>query len=79
MKDKIQTFKNFIVSDCNSEAYNTCVSFVQNPFGKFIALCGPTATGKTHLMSAIHRAYATNFPNLKVKTATYEDIMSDYI
>lgn len=74
-----QNFENFIVSDCNNIAYKTCMSFLENPYGKFIALHGPTASGKTHLIAAIQKAYSKIFPSFRVKETTYDEMSSDYM
>lgn len=79
MKDDNYTFENFIVSDCNENAYKTCKAFLEEPYGKFVALYGPTATGKTHLLSAISSKYIELYPDNKIEITTYEKFVSEYI
>lgn len=72
-------FDNFIVSDCNVDAYRTCVSFLNDPYGKFIALFGPTASGKTYLLSALRKEYQSKFPDANVRVTTFDKLISAYI
>lgn len=70
---------DFIVSECNKEAYSTCVSFLEDPHGKFIALFGPSSSGKTHLLKNILKEYQTRYPEAKVMKTTCEEIIGEYI
>lgn len=79
MLRELQTFENFIVSDCNEEAYNVCTAFVSEPFGKLVALHGSSSSGKTHLLFATKKAYKDKYPNSRILMATYEEIISEYI
>ena len=47
------TFDNYIVSECNKEAYTACRSIVDDADGRFVALYGPSPCGKTHLLHII--------------------------
>lgn len=72
-------FDNFIVSDCNIDAYKMCVSFLNDPQGKFIALFGPTASGKTYLLSALQKKYHLKCPNANIRATTFDELISEYI
>lgn len=70
---------DFIVSECNEEAYKACVSFLEEPYGKFIALFGPSSSGKTYLLKNVLKEYQKRYPDAKVRKTTCEEIISEYI
>jgi len=70
---------DFIISECNEEAYSACVSFLEDPHRKFIALFGPSSSGKTHLLKTILKEYQTRYPEAKVRKTTCEEIIGEYI
>ena len=76
---KAYTFNNFIVSDCNEKAYNTCVSIVDDAKGRFVVLCGPSGCGKTHLMTATRNAYKQKYPDKSVLVMSANELIERYI
>ena len=80
MNNKVNSiFENYIVSDCNEEAYRTCASFLDDPSGKFIALFGPNLSGKTYLLSSLQKAYQSKFPGAKVHFTTFDELIFEYM
>lgn len=79
MDELNQYFENYIVSDCNKVAYETGLAFLEEPFGKFIALFGPSASGKTFLISKVMNAYQMMHPGAKVRSSSFDEIITDYI
>lgn len=73
------TFNNFIVSACNEEAYNTCVSMIDDTKGRFVVLCGPSGCGKTHLLTAIQNAYKLKYPEKSVLVMSANELIERYI
>lgn len=73
------TFDNFIVSDCNREAYELCRSVADDERGKFILLYGPSSCGKTHLLNAVKSVFQNKYPSKKMLMASYDDIVSRYV
>lgn len=72
------TFDNYIVSECNKEAYTACCSVVDNADGMFVALYGPSPCGKTHLLNAVKYAFQNKYPTRATLATTFEDIISQY-
>ena len=70
---------DFIVSECNEVAYKACVSFLDDPHGKFIALFGPSSSGKTYLFKNVLKEYQIRYPKAKVRKTTCEEIIGEYI
>jgi len=75
----MKTFDNFIVSACNEKAYRASINLINNPQSQFLVLYGPTTCGKTHLLSAIERAFRNSFPSADAYVSTYDDVISKYI
>lgn len=53
------TFDNYIVSECNKEAYTACCSIVDDADGRFVALYGPSPCGvNTAARAALARSFS---------------------
>ena len=73
------TFDNYIVSECNKEAYTACRSIVDDADGRFVALYGPSPCGKTHLLNAVKYAFQNKYPTCAILATTFEDLISQYL
>jgi len=72
-------FDSFIVGDSNVDAYKMCLSLLEENKGRFVAVCGPSSSGKTHLVSAMKSAFQRKFPNKTALMCSYDEIISEYI
>lgn len=74
-----QTFENFLVSGCNAEAFQACTALVENPGGHFLALCGSTASGKSHLLSGVKQAFSQKYPEAKVYFRSLDEALAEFL
>lgn len=72
-------FENFIVTCCNEEAYEACLSFSEAGAGSFLALCGPSHCGKTHLLGAIRKRIVEKAPKKTVLAVSYEELVNGLV
>lgn len=75
------TFDNFVVGDENKMAHGAALAVVGNPatlYNPFL-IYGGVGLGKTHLMQAIGNEIKLLNPNAKIKYATSEAFMNDFV
>lgn len=75
------TFLNFVVGKSNEFAHAACHSISEKP-GKAVNplfLCGPSGTGKTHLLNAIGIAIRENFPHMRICYISGERFINEVI
>ena len=76
----VHTFENFETNGENRLASAVCQLFVRQPEQfSFVALHGPTLSGKTHLLHAVENKYAQRFPGQKILFATGDEFVQKYI
>ena len=76
----VHTFENFETNGENRYASAVCQLFVRQPEQfSFVALHGPSLSGKTHLLHAVKNEYAQRFPGQKILFATGDYFVSKYI
>lgn len=75
------TFANFICSAKNRKAFQTCqkISRKIEEQANVGFICGPTSSGKTHLLNAIGNEFQTRIPSAKVYYCTSTEFCSRFI
>ena len=82
LKLEIFSFENYVVSDCNRAAYDTCHSIASNPYGlktNPVFIYGRSSIGKTHLAKALQNYITNNYRELKVIYATAEKYIDEIV
>lgn len=73
-------FENFYVGESNRFAYSAAVSVVENPgFHNPLVLCGPSGTGKTHLLQAIFESSIKMNPETRIAYLTAETFTNELV
>jgi len=75
------TFDAFVVSDGTRAAFEAAVAVAENRgvSPNPLALCGPTRSGKTHLLYAIERAMRARQPNAEIRRAPAHEFIDQII
>jgi chromosomal replication initiator protein len=75
------TFDTFIIGESNKLAYSACRSISQGRLNQYnpLFIYSQPGLGKTHLLSAVKHTIEANFPQLKIKYATSETFVSEYV
>lgn len=75
------TFRNFVVGQSNELAHAACHSVSEKP-GKTVNplfVCGPSGTGKTHLLNSVGIAIREKFPEKRICYISGERFINDVI
>ncbi|MDD4816480.1 MAG: chromosomal replication initiator protein DnaA [Victivallaceae bacterium] len=74
------TFENFVVGEENRYAFTSARAVATTP-GIYnpLYIYGDTGTGKTHLMQAVRCQLMENNPNIKVRYASCEEVLNDFV
>ncbi len=70
------TFESFVAAPTNEHALQTAKAVASGEARKVTTFCGPTSTGKTHLLHAIVRVLNDEQPTLEVRFITAEDFVN---
>ena len=74
------SFQNFCVGDSNRFAYSAALFVVENPvFFNPLVLCGPSGTGKTHLLKAIYQSAIIKNPETRIAYLTAENFTNELL
>lgn len=72
-------FESFVVSECNKMAYDACMSVASENAGHFVAVHGPNACGKSHLLAVAKERYQHMYPDHSVLMFTCAEFIEDYV
>jgi len=75
------TFENFVIGGSNSFAHAAALSVAETPARKFnpLFIYGHAGLGKTHLLQAIASYVSRNYPTYRVRYATSETFLNEFI
>ncbi len=75
------TFSTFVVGRNNDFAHAACYSVAKNPGAGYnpLFIYGPTGMGKTHLLNAVGNHIQENFPQLKIRYASTETFLNEFV
>ncbi|MDZ4677293.1 MAG: chromosomal replication initiator protein DnaA [Oligoflexia bacterium] len=75
------TFSTFVVGQGNQFAHAACHSISEKP-GKNVNplfVCGPSGTGKTHLLNAVGNAVREKYPHMRICYVSGERFLNDVV
>ncbi|MCC6276675.1 MAG: chromosomal replication initiator protein DnaA [Oligoflexia bacterium] len=75
------TFGSFVVGPGNEFAHAACHSISEKP-GKGanpVFICGPSGTGKTHLLNAVGNAVKEKYPHMRICYVSGERFLNDVV